>query len=226
MSQKHGLIVSSLLVAGSVLALPPAARADYPDKPIRLIVPQAAGSATDTVARILAAELGPQLGADRHRRGPAGRCADHRHRPRRQVGARRLHARRRPDRRAGDHPPHGGEAALQHRARSHADRADRARPSDARGVAEVGLQVGEGSDRLRQGQSRQAHQRLVEQRLAGPRRRRAVQVHDRHADPARALSRRRGRDQRSDRRPRRPDVREPQLRSRRTPSPARFGRWR
>src|SRR5581483_11114275 len=39
-----------------------AARAEYPDKPIRLIVPQAAGSATDTVARILAAELGPQLG--------------------------------------------------------------------------------------------------------------------------------------------------------------------
>ena len=36
--------------------------AAYPDKPIRLIVPQAAGSATDTVARILAAELGPQLG--------------------------------------------------------------------------------------------------------------------------------------------------------------------
>jgi tripartite-type tricarboxylate transporter receptor subunit TctC len=42
-------------------ALPGAARAEYPDKPIRLIVPQAPGSATDTVARILASELGPQL---------------------------------------------------------------------------------------------------------------------------------------------------------------------
>src|SRR6185312_3069903 len=41
---------------------PAAARAEYPDKPIRMIVPQAPGSATDTVARILAAELGPQLG--------------------------------------------------------------------------------------------------------------------------------------------------------------------
>jgi len=39
-----------------------AAAADYPDRPIRLIVPQAAGSATDTVARILGAELGNELG--------------------------------------------------------------------------------------------------------------------------------------------------------------------
>ena len=38
------------------------AAAEYPDKPVRLIVPQAAGSATDTVARILGAELAKQLG--------------------------------------------------------------------------------------------------------------------------------------------------------------------
>src|SRR5258707_14767293 len=44
-------------------ALPTGAWAEYPDRPIRLIVPQAAGSATDTVARILAAELGRELGA-------------------------------------------------------------------------------------------------------------------------------------------------------------------
>jgi len=44
------------------VALPGAARAEYPDRPIRFIVPQAAGSATDTVARIVAAELGPILG--------------------------------------------------------------------------------------------------------------------------------------------------------------------
>lgn len=36
--------------------------ADYPDHPIRLVVPQAAGSATDTAARILAAELQRELG--------------------------------------------------------------------------------------------------------------------------------------------------------------------
>ena len=39
-----------------------AATAEYPDRPIRLIVPQAAGSATDTVARILGAELANELG--------------------------------------------------------------------------------------------------------------------------------------------------------------------
>lgn len=38
------------------------AAAEYPEKPVRLIVPQAPGSATDTVARILGAELGKELG--------------------------------------------------------------------------------------------------------------------------------------------------------------------
>jgi tripartite-type tricarboxylate transporter receptor subunit TctC len=38
------------------------AAAEYPDRPIHLIVPQAAGSATDTVARILGAALADQIG--------------------------------------------------------------------------------------------------------------------------------------------------------------------
>ena len=42
-------------------ALATPAAAEFPDKPIRLIVPQAPGSATDAVARVLAADLGPAL---------------------------------------------------------------------------------------------------------------------------------------------------------------------
>ena len=38
------------------------ALAQYPERPVRLIVPQAAGSATDTVARLLAADMAGPLG--------------------------------------------------------------------------------------------------------------------------------------------------------------------
>src|SRR5689334_20799788 len=38
------------------------AAADYPDRPIRLVVPQAAGSATDNVARLVAPEMAKILG--------------------------------------------------------------------------------------------------------------------------------------------------------------------
>jgi tripartite-type tricarboxylate transporter receptor subunit TctC len=38
------------------------AAAEFPEKPIRLIVPQAPGSATDTIARILGAELAKEIG--------------------------------------------------------------------------------------------------------------------------------------------------------------------
>ena len=39
-----------------------AAAADYPERPLRLVVPQAAGSATDNIARLIAPEIGRQLG--------------------------------------------------------------------------------------------------------------------------------------------------------------------
>jgi tripartite-type tricarboxylate transporter receptor subunit TctC len=43
-------------------ALSTAAQAQYPDHPVRLIVPQAAGSASDTVARVFALALGKEIG--------------------------------------------------------------------------------------------------------------------------------------------------------------------
>ena len=39
-----------------------AAAADYPERPVRFVVPQAAGSATDNIARLVAPELARQLG--------------------------------------------------------------------------------------------------------------------------------------------------------------------
>ena len=46
----------------ALLATAGSAGAQYPERPIRMVVPQAAGSATDNVARLLAPELGRQLG--------------------------------------------------------------------------------------------------------------------------------------------------------------------
>ena len=48
------------LLAAVLLVAAPAA-AQYPDRPIRFIVPQAAGSATDNVVRLLAPEMAKQL---------------------------------------------------------------------------------------------------------------------------------------------------------------------
>ena len=57
----RALRVTLLLLLLLACVFATSAAAQYPDKPIRLIVPQAAGSATDTVARILGAELGKEL---------------------------------------------------------------------------------------------------------------------------------------------------------------------
>ena len=56
-------MASALTLAAAVaVALASSAHgADFPTHPIRLIVPQAAGSASDTVARLVAAELVRQL---------------------------------------------------------------------------------------------------------------------------------------------------------------------
>jgi tripartite-type tricarboxylate transporter receptor subunit TctC len=55
----HRLGLIALLLACTIATT---AQAEFPDRPIHLIVPQAAGSATDTVARILAATLTDQIG--------------------------------------------------------------------------------------------------------------------------------------------------------------------
>src|SRR5580692_9352629 len=52
----------SLLALLVMCAIASPAAAEYPDRPIHLIVPQAAGSATDTLARIFGASFGDALG--------------------------------------------------------------------------------------------------------------------------------------------------------------------
>jgi tripartite-type tricarboxylate transporter receptor subunit TctC len=55
-SSRKALVAAALLLAAG------GAAAQYPERPVRLVVPQAAGSATDNVARTLAPELSKQLG--------------------------------------------------------------------------------------------------------------------------------------------------------------------
>ena len=52
----------ALLCACVLAALPSAARADYPDKPIRIIVPAASGGPTDIPARLASQILQPKYG--------------------------------------------------------------------------------------------------------------------------------------------------------------------
>ena len=52
-----GVIAAALLLGSYGTALAADIAASYPERPIRLIVPQAAGSSSDTVARFVAAEL-------------------------------------------------------------------------------------------------------------------------------------------------------------------------
>lgn len=59
----YRLLISAALAATFAMTSTAATAADaYPDRPIRLIVPQSAGSGGDVVARLLADKLGAELG--------------------------------------------------------------------------------------------------------------------------------------------------------------------
>ncbi len=55
-------ISRQLLVLAALLIATPARAQGYPERPIRLIVPIAAGSVTDVIMRAAANELAPRLG--------------------------------------------------------------------------------------------------------------------------------------------------------------------
>ncbi len=52
------VLAGSVLLAGAL----PVQAADYPTRPIRIVVPYAAGGSTDALARMVAEQLGPRLG--------------------------------------------------------------------------------------------------------------------------------------------------------------------
>jgi tripartite-type tricarboxylate transporter receptor subunit TctC len=54
------VVLLSILTASALATS--GARADWPERPLRLIVPFAAGSSSDTIARIVAAKMGDRLG--------------------------------------------------------------------------------------------------------------------------------------------------------------------
>lgn len=56
------LAITLAFMAGFALALPAQAQSTYPNKPIRMIVPLAAGSAVDVAARLLAQKMSENMG--------------------------------------------------------------------------------------------------------------------------------------------------------------------
>ena len=143
MLRAGGSIIAGILIASAPSAL---AQSQFPNKPIRMIVPQAPGSATDTIARLVAAEMGTQLNQNIIIENKPGAAFT--------IGL-DIVAKAAPDGYTIGIGPVGALAISPnmvrrcptHRERLPADRADQPRASAARGRADVGIQVGEGPDR-------------------------------------------------------------------------------
>jgi hypothetical protein len=82
------MMVAAALALTATVANAQDARS-WPDKPVHIVVPLTAGSATDVMARMVAKQLGEQLV---HRRQQAGGGRHDRHRRGRAGQAGRLHA--------------------------------------------------------------------------------------------------------------------------------------
>ena len=78
--------------AAAITALPRSASAlDYPTRPVHVVAGYPAGAGPDIIARLIAQALSESTGPAVHRRQPAGRAEQYRHRNRRARGAGRLH---------------------------------------------------------------------------------------------------------------------------------------
>ena len=169
------------------------AQSDYPNKPITVIVPFAAGGPTDVVARLVGEHMSRTLGQQLVVENVGGAGGTHRHDARRPARARRLHHRRRQH----GHAVGGARALSQPQVRSgHELRADRHRQlhaaDDRRQEGHRG-QGPQGVPRLPQGQQRQAELRPRRRRLDLARVGHGVQRAVRLQAGARRLSRHRAR---------------------------------
>ena len=212
------------LALAALSAVKPRAQT-FPDRIIKLIVPQAPGSATDTLARIVGAELGPQLGQTIVIENRPGGALT--------IGL-DIVAKSPPDGYTLGMGPVGALAITRHLVKKLPYDIER----DFQPIAQVTrghlllavtpkLPIKSVAELIARGEveARRPRQCLVEQRLARPCRRRAVQVHDRHEHRARALSRRRDRDHGPDLRPGAIDVRKPVVDRAVRESRARSARW-
>ena len=187
---RRTLIAALTSVAAFSLVAAAAAQTpdDYPNRPIRIIVPQAAGSGVDQQARVLAQKMGELWGQQGVVENRPGRQRHHRHGGRSQGRARRLHADLCSGQRGGDEHLHLQETPLRSGARFRADHAD-GRQSDGRGgQSGVRHQVDQGHRRAGEGQPRSAQLRLVRHRQHDPSDGRAAVDCRRYQDDACALS--------------------------------------
>ena len=168
----------------------PASAQTYPSKPITMIVPFAAGGATDVLARFLGERMRAILGQTDHRRERHRRRRQHRRRACGARARRRLH----PGDGHLDHQHAAGRAlsvAVRSDQRSRADHADRERAAADRRQEESAGEQSQGADRLAQGQSGQGFDRHSGGRRHRPSRRSVVPQRDRRQGPVHSVPRQR-----------------------------------
>ena len=168
------LTLGAVAMLGLAMALHPASAQEYPSRPVRVVIPFAAGAGTDLTGRIVAQELSKRLGQQFFVENKPGAAA--------QLGT-DLVAKSPPDgytllldghRRAVRSAGRQSLRALRGAGRFRIHRQHRPAAVHPDGPSEMAFQIGRRVRRLRQGQSQQAELRQ--------RRRRQCSAHEYGAD--------------------------------------------